>query len=60
MVHCLFRAGRGQYYNLEYFKCILIDIMLSAVKFESDRQDYLLRVDRFLDLQILCQSISGM
>lgn len=41
----------GQYYNLEYFKCIIIDILLSAIKFESDRQDYLLRIDNFLDMK---------
>lgn len=48
----LFIQGeKGQYYNLEYFKCILIDILLSAIKYESDRPDYLLRIDHFLDLK---------
>ena len=48
----LFIQGeRGQYYNLEYFRCILIDILLSAIKHESDRHDYLLRIDSFLDLK---------
>lgn len=48
----LFIQGKGgQYYNLEYFKCILIDILLSAIKYESDRPDYLLRIDNFLDLK---------
>lgn len=48
----LFIQGEtGQYYNLEYFKCILIDILLSAIKFESDRPDFLLRIDNFLDLK---------
>lgn len=45
------QGNMGQYYNLEYFKCILIDIMLSAIKFESTRPDYLMRIDRFLDLK---------
>lgn len=38
----------GRCFNLEYFKCILIDICISAIKFESDQADYLLRVDEFL------------
>ena len=38
----------GEYYNLEYFKCIIIDICISAIKYASDRSDYLLRVDYFL------------
>lgn len=47
-----FIQGRnGKYYNLEYMKCILIDIMNSAIKFESDRPDYLLRIDRFLEIK---------
>lgn len=45
------QGNNGQFYNLEYFKCILIDIMFSAIKFESDRPDYLLRVDRFLEIK---------
>lgn len=45
------QSKMGQYYNLEYFKCILIDIFLSAIKFESDRPDYLLRIDHFLSLK---------
>ncbi|MDE7424685.1 MAG: hypothetical protein K2N51_13525 [Lachnospiraceae bacterium] len=45
------QGNNGQFYNLEYFKCILIDIMFSAIKFESDRPDYLLRIDRFLEIK---------
>ena len=45
------RGNKGQYYNLEYFKSILIDIMISAIKFESDRSDYLTRIDRFLEIK---------
>lgn len=50
--HAAFIQGdAGQYYNLEYFKCILIDIMISAIKFECDRSDYLTRIDRLLDVK---------
>lgn len=45
------QGNNRQFYNLEYFKCILIDIMFSAIKFESDRPDYLLRIDRFLEIK---------
>ena len=45
------QGDEGQYYNMEYFKCILIDIMLSAIKFKSDRPDYLTRVDRMLEVK---------
>lgn len=41
----------GKYINLEYFKCILIDIFLSAVKYKSDRTDFLLRIDNFLEIE---------
>ena len=40
----------GQFYNLEYFKCILIDMMISAIKYESGRSDYLTRIDRFMEI----------
>ncbi len=46
-----FIKGHEGYYNLEYFKCILIDIFMSAIKYQSDRADYLLRVDRFLEIE---------
>lgn len=42
---------KNEYYNLEYFKCILIDICISAIKFQSCYPDYLLRVDGFLDIK---------
>lgn len=48
-----------QYYNLEYFRCILIDMMISAIKFESTRPDYLLRIDRLFEIkdnQKICKS----
>ena len=44
------QGENGQYYNLEYFKCILTDIMLSAIKYECERSNFLTRVDRFLDI----------
>lgn len=44
------QGDEGHYYNLEYFKCILIDIMLSAIKYECERPDFLMRIDRFLDI----------
>ena len=46
-----YHNSKGQYYNLEYFKCILIDICISAIKFQSDRPDYLLRVDNYLNVR---------
>lgn len=50
--NAVFIQGKtGQCYNVEYFKCIIIDILLSAIKFESDRPDYLLRIDHFLDIK---------
>ncbi len=42
-----------QYYNREYFRCILIDMVISAIKFESTRADFLLRIDRFLEVKDL-------
>ena len=45
------QGSKGQFFNLEYFKCILIDIMISAIKFESVRSDYLTRIDRFLEVK---------
>ena len=35
----------GRHYNLEYFKCILTDMMLSAIKFQSPGKMYLNRID---------------
>ena len=35
-------------YNLEYFKCILIDIFISAIKYESNEEDFLLRINDFM------------
>lgn len=41
----------GEYYNLEYFKCILIDIFISAIKYESSQEDFLLRVNNFMEMK---------
>lgn len=41
-------AKNGEYYNSEYMKCILIDIIFSAMKFASDRENFLPRLDRCL------------
>lgn len=41
--------ARNRYYNLEYFRCILIDSMLSAIKYQAaEGDDYLVRVDDLL------------
>lgn len=39
----------GKYYNVEYFKNILIDIIISAMKYSTASADYLERVDKYLD-----------
>lgn len=36
------------YYNTEYMKCILIDSVFSAMKYFSDREDFLPRLDHCL------------
>lgn len=38
----------GDYYNQEYVKCILFDICLSAIKYKTTSEDFLLRIDRLL------------
>ena len=47
------QGKQGQYYNLEYFRCILIDMLISAIKFESTRPDFLLRIDRLFEVKAL-------
>lgn len=39
----------GTVYNAEYFRCIVTDILLSALKYCSDKPDFLLRVDGMLE-----------
>lgn len=38
----------GNYYNTEYMKCVLIDSVFSAMKYFSDREDFLPRLDHCL------------
>lgn len=38
----------GNYYNAEYMKCVLIDSVFSAMKYFSDREDFLPRLDHCL------------
>lgn len=41
-----------QYYNAEYFRCILVDIIFSAMKFKSSsRKDFLEYVDFYLGVE---------
>lgn len=40
-------AETGHCYNTEYFRCILVDIFLSAIKYESDEKQFLKRLDTF-------------
>lgn len=35
-------------YNIEYFRCIIIDIILSAIKYHVEENDFLLRIDYLL------------
>ena len=35
-------------YNIEYFRCITIDIILSAIKYHAEENDFLLRIDYLL------------
>lgn len=54
------RSNMGEYYNLEYFKCILIDILLSAIKYSSDREKFLSRIDRFLQIKKYLNNTTGL
>lgn len=44
----LIQNSDGYSFNLEYFKCIILDICFSGIKYMSDGEDYLIRVDQFL------------
>lgn len=44
-----FLERSGNYYNVEYFKIILIDIIISAMKFATSSASYLERVDTYLE-----------
>lgn len=45
------QGENNEYYNLEYFRCIMIDMLISAIKFQSTRPDFLLRIDRLLEIK---------
>lgn len=45
------QGENNEFYNLEYFRCIMIDMLISAIKFQSTRPDFLLRIDRLLEVQ---------
>lgn len=43
-------------YNLEYFRCILVDILISAIKYQSwYNEDFLLRIDQFMNEEDDCK-----
>lgn len=42
----------GHCYNTEYFRCILTDIFLSAIKYESDELKFLKRIDAFKNYKL--------
>lgn len=39
----------GERYNQEYFRCILVDILISAIKYQSYQDDFLLRIEQFME-----------
>ena len=41
----------GRYYNLEYFKCLIIDICISAIKYKTGKQEYLSRINWLVDVR---------
>lgn len=47
-VKFLINPNSSGHYNIEYFKNILIDIIISAMKFSSTSASYLERVDKYL------------
>lgn len=48
----------GTVYNAEYFRCIVTDILLSALKYCSDKPDFLLRVDGMLENRYFMKKMS--
>lgn len=44
-----FLSQNGRFYNVEYFKTIFIDIVISAMKFATSSVSYLERVDTYLE-----------
>lgn len=54
------KSDKNGWYNLEYFKCIIIDILISAIKAVSREPDYLMRIDALLNdkkAYLDCQNI---
>lgn len=47
-VRFLVGPDNDSYYNIEYFKSILIDIIISAMKYATSSATYLERVDKYL------------
>lgn len=42
---------QGRYYNAEYFRCLLIDIIFTAMKYKSNGEDFLQYIDRYLEIE---------
>lgn len=43
------KNSQNEAFNLEYFKCIVVDILISAIKFQSyEREDFLMRIEKFM------------
>ena len=40
-----------RYYNAEYFRCLLIDIYFTAMKYKSNGEDFLQYIDRYLSIE---------
>lgn len=45
------RDGLG--YNAEFFKCVLIDIIFSAIKYQADKYEFLLQINHLLNVKKL-------
>ena len=43
------KNGQDTFFSAEYFRCILLDIILTSIKFCSPAKDYLSRIDGLLD-----------
>ena len=52
-------SEKGYCYNREYFKCILTDMLLSGVKYESKQSEFLLRIDRLLNIKNMLKNFDS-
>lgn len=43
--------SRGEYYNAEYFRCLLIDIFFTAMKYKSNGEEFLQYIDKYLAIE---------